>query len=39
MKKIIIYLILIVFVIAGILFFLSRVPAVQDAINHRLAQT
>ena len=39
MKKIIIYLILIVFVIAGILFFLSRVPAVQDALFQRLAQT
>ena len=39
MKKIIIYFIVIVFVIAGMLFFLSRVPTVQDALFQRLAQT
>ena len=39
MKKIITYLILIIFIIAGILFFLTRVPAVQDALFQRLAQS
>ena len=38
MKKIITYLILVIFIIAGILFFLTRVPAVQDALFQRLAQ-
>ena len=37
MKKIITYLILIILIIAGILFFLTRVPAVQDALFQRLA--
>ena len=39
MKKIITYLILVIFIIAGILFLLSRVPAVQDALFQRLAQS
>ena len=39
MKKIITYLILVIFIIAGILFFLTRVPAVQDALFQRLAQS
>jgi len=39
MKKIVTYLILIIFVIAGILFFLTRVPAIQDALFQRLAQS
>ena len=39
MKKITIYLILVIFIIAGILFFLTRVPAVQDALFQRLAQS
>ena len=39
MKKIITYLILVIFIIAGILFFLTRVPTVQDALFQRLVQS